>query len=84
MGDIMREMGTSMQVITITHLPQIASKGLVQYHVYKEDTADRTHTRIRRLSDTERIEEIGRMLSGAVLTESALANAKELLKKSKR
>lgn len=80
MGDIMQELGTKMQVLTITHLPQIAAKGKEHYFVYKEDTPDRTVTRIKHLSDTERIQEVARMLSGASLTEASLANAKELLK----
>lgn len=80
MGDIMQELGTKMQVFTITHLPQIAAKGKEHYFVYKEDTSDRTVTRIKHLSAKERIKEVARMLSGASLTEASLANAKELLK----
>lgn len=80
MGDIMQELGTKMQVMTITHLPQIAAKGREHYFVYKEDTADRTITRLRKLSDADRVREVARMLSGSALTEAAIANAKELLK----
>ena len=80
MADIMQDLGRKMQVITITHLPQIAAKGKVHYFVYKEDTAERTLTRIRALDDTERVQEIARILSGAFLTEASLANAKELLR----
>jgi len=83
MADIMQDLGRKMQVLTITHLPQIAAKGKVHYLVYKEDTAERTHTRIRRLDGDERIREIARMLSGASLTEASVANAKELLKAAK-
>lgn len=79
MGDIMQELGSKMQVITITHLPQIAAKGQEHYYVYKEDREDRTVTSIRRLTSDERIQEVARMLSGASLTEASLANAKELL-----
>lgn len=79
MGDIMQELGTKMQVITITHLPQIAAKGKEHYFVYKEDTADRTVTRIKKLTDEERVREVARMLSGASLTDASLANAKDLL-----
>lgn len=79
MADIMQDLGQKMQVITITHLPQIAAKGSEHYYVYKEDTAERTFTRIRRLGAGERVNEIARMLSGSSLTEAALANAKELL-----
>lgn len=80
MGDIMQDLGAKMQVFTITHLPQIAAKGKEHYFVYKEDTPDRTVTRIKHLSAKERIKEVARMLSGASLTEASLANAKELLK----
>ena len=80
MGDIMQELGTKMQVFAITHLPQIAAKGKGHYFVYKEDTDDRTVTRIRKMSKEERVKEIARMLSGASLTSASIANAKELLK----
>ncbi len=79
MGDIMQELGSKMQVITITHLPQVAAKGKIHFFVYKEDTSDRTFTRIRLLDGDERIKETARMLSGATLTEAAIANARELL-----
>jgi DNA repair protein RecN (Recombination protein N) len=79
MADIMQDLGRKMQVITITHLPQIAAKGKVHYFVYKEDTPERTYTRIRRLDDKERVGEIARMLSGAVMTRAAVDNAKVLL-----
>lgn len=80
MGEIMQTLGRSMQVITITHLPQIASKGQAHYLVYKEDTAEATVTGIRQLNEEERVREVARMLSGATLTEASLANARELLK----
>lgn len=83
MADIMQDLGQKMQVITITHLPQIAAKGRAHYFVYKEDTAERTLTRIRRLTTEERINEVARMLSGSSLTEAAVANAKALLQKEK-
>ena len=79
MADIMQTLGQRMQVITITHQPQIAAKGAAHYYVYKEDTADRTLTRIRPLTPDERVGEIARMLSGASLTDAAIANARELL-----
>jgi DNA repair protein RecN (Recombination protein N) len=79
MAAIMQDLGQKMQVIAITHLPQIASRGKSHYYVYKEDTAERTCTRIRQLDEPERIREIARMLSGASLTEASIANAKELL-----
>ncbi|GHU63568.1 DNA repair protein RecN [Bacteroidia bacterium] len=80
MGEIMRQMGETMQVITISHLPQIASKGQAQFLVYKENNEKLTETRIRRLSHEERIKEIAQLLSGSKLTDAAIENAKELLK----
>lgn len=82
MADIMQEMGDSnRQVISITHLPQIAARGRVHYKVYKQDNETETNSHIRRLTDNERIEELAHMLSGATLTEAALNNAKVLLNK---
>ena len=80
MGKIMQEMGSKMQVITITHLPQIAAKGNAHFFVYKEESKDKTETNISLLSKEERTREIAQMLSGPELTEAALKNAKELLK----
>jgi DNA repair protein RecN (Recombination protein N) len=79
MGKIMHDMGEIMQVIAITHLPQIAARGDAQFFVYKEEN-DETETNVRRLSPEERIKEIAQMLSGSELTDAAIANAKELLK----
>ncbi|MFP4367848.1 MAG: DNA repair protein RecN [Bacteroidales bacterium] len=79
MGKIMKDMSGHMQVINITHLPQIAGKGDQQFHVYKEDTTDATHTRIRLLNNEERVQEIAKMLSSDGLSEAALVNARELL-----
>lgn len=79
MASIMQEMGRDMQVISITHLPQIAAKGNAHYKVSKQDTEQGTSSHIRLLTPQERIEEIARMLSGASLTEAAINNAKELL-----
>ena len=79
MGNIMKRMSSNMQVINITHLPQIAGKGDQQFHVYKEDVDNATHTRIRLLSREERINEIARMLSNDGLTRAALVNARELM-----
>ncbi|MBR5541338.1 MAG: DNA repair protein RecN [Bacteroides sp.] len=80
MALIMQEMGqANRQVISITHLPQIAAKGSTHYKVYKEDTEVGTNSHIRQLNQEERINEIANMLSGAVLTEAALNNAKALL-----
>lgn len=80
MGNIMRRMGTMMQVIAITHLPQIAAGGEAQFLVFKDENTDAAETQIQRLSDAERVHEIARMLSGATLTEAAIENAKVLLK----
>lgn len=80
MADIMQEMGeNNRQVISITHLPQIAARGRAHYKVYKQDNETETNSHIRRLTDKERVEEIAHMLSGATLTEAALNNAKALL-----
>ena len=81
MADMMQEMGNSnRQVISITHLPQIAARGRAHYKVYKKDSDTETNSHIRRLTNEERVEEIAHMLSGATLTEAALSNAKSLLR----
>lgn len=83
MARIMREMGDqNRQVISITHLPQIAALGNHHYKVYKEDTADSTLSHIIPLNDEQRVEEIANMLSGEKLTQAALDNAKSLLAQS--
>ena len=80
MADIMQEMGEQdRQVISITHLPQIAARGRAHYKVYKQDNETETNSHIRRLTDDERVEEIAHMLSGAKLTEAALNNARALM-----
>jgi DNA repair protein RecN (Recombination protein N) len=78
-GTIMREMSREMQVITITHLPQIASKGDAHFVVYKEDTKDGVTSKIKALSHDERVEEVAQMLSGAEVTSEAIENAKAIL-----
>ncbi|SHN16459.1 DNA repair protein RecN [Mucilaginibacter sp. OK098] len=78
-GQIMEKLADNLQVITITHLPQIASKGQSHYFVYKDDEAATTYTRIKQLNKEERILEIAKMLSGDKPGESALQNARELL-----
>ncbi|HBC79432.1 MAG TPA: DNA repair protein RecN [Bacteroidales bacterium] len=82
-GKILSVMGEYMQVVNITHLPQVASRGTFHYHVYKEETGDSTITRIKLLSPAERIREVARLLSGSEVTETAIKNAKELLKAGK-
>ena len=78
-GQILAEMGKYMQVINITHLPQVAARGKEHYHVYKDDTRHSTITRIKLLSPEERILEIARLLSGSEVTETSKRNARELL-----
>nr|WP_292960689.1 DNA repair protein RecN [Muricauda sp. UBA7809] len=79
MGEIMRQMSENMQVFSITHLPQVASKGNYQFKVYKEEGPEGTSTHIKQLSKDERVRELAEMLGGKSLSESALAHAKELL-----
>lgn len=79
MGEIMAGMAHYMQVVAITHLPQVASRGEYHYRIYKNDEGETTQTCIEPLDDTCRAEEIARMLSGTQLTEAALKNARELL-----
>ena len=79
MGEIMKKMSHSTQVITITHLPQIASKGTAHYLVYKDSSGTSTETRIQQLNPEARIQELAAMLSGKTVTEAALLNAKDLL-----
>ena len=82
MAIIMQEMGeANRQVISITHLPQIAARGTTHYRVYKEENEEGTTSHLRKLTKEERIEEIAHMLSGEVLTDAAINNAKELLNK---
>jgi DNA repair protein RecN (Recombination protein N) len=78
-GNILLAMGKTMQVITITHLPQMASKGNNHLFVYKSDTKDKTTSNIKALTKDERVAEIAKMLSTGSPTEIALKNAKELL-----
>ncbi len=80
MGEIIAEMGDSMQVLNITHLPQVAAKGQHHYYVYKDAGGAASGTHIRELSQTERVEHIAAMLSGSAVTDAARTQAKELLK----
>ena len=79
MAHIMSQMSQKMQVITITHLPQIAAKGNQHYKVYKEEVNNITSTNLKQLSEDERIVEIAEMLSGKNISDSALTHARELL-----
>jgi DNA repair protein RecN (Recombination protein N) len=80
MGIILKEISLDMQVINITHLPQIAAKGDHHFLVYKQDSESETTTRLKLLSKSERIEELAKMLSGENITSAAILNAEELLK----
>ena len=82
-GQILAGMGKYMQVINITHLPQVAARGTRHYHVYKDDEGDSTITRVKLLSHKERIVEVARLLSGSEITEIAMKNAQELLHSAK-
>ncbi|MDA8893627.1 DNA repair protein RecN [Flavobacteriaceae bacterium] len=79
MAHIMSQMSQKMQVITITHLPQIAAKGNQHYKVFKEEVNNITTTNLKQLSEDERIVEIAEMLSGKNISDSALTHARELL-----
>ena len=79
MGEIMKAMSLNMQVFSITHLPQIAGKGSSHFKVFKTVENNKTHTDLKLLNNEERIQEIAQMLSGSVISESALLHAKELL-----
>jgi len=78
-GNIMEKLSENMQVIAITHLPQIAARGNAHYTVYKDEKSDITHTNIRRIGSDERVMELAKMLSGNNPGESAILNARELL-----
>ncbi|WP_026729438.1 DNA repair protein RecN [Flavobacterium denitrificans] len=79
MGEIMKEMSVSMQIFAITHLPQIAAKGDSHFKVFKSTVDDDTQSELKLLSQDERVIEIAQMLSGAVVSDSALNHAKALL-----
>jgi len=79
MADIMQAMSTDLQVFSITHLPQVASKGNHHFKVFKTEGAERTKTNMKKLNDEERVMELAQMLGGKELSESALAHAKQLL-----
>jgi DNA repair protein RecN (Recombination protein N) len=79
MGDIMNQMSASMQVFSITHLPQIAAKGQSHFKVFKQDIKNATVTSLKKLSHEERIDEIAQMLGGKKLSASAIAHANQLL-----
>jgi len=78
-ADIMDHMGKYMQVMTITHLPQVAAKGAHHFKVFKETRDGSTFTQLKKLQQQERIEEVAQMLAGDALSDTALQHAKELL-----
>jgi len=80
MGSIMKKIASSLQVITITHLPQIASKAKTHYLAFKLSDKEMAHSNIRKLNDDERVDEIAKMLSGEEMSEAAVENARELLR----
>lgn len=79
LGRLMKEMAQSHQVISISHLPQIAARGDAHYYVFKNSTSKKTVSSIKKLNETERIEEIAKMIGGAKPSPSAIQNAKELI-----
>lgn len=79
MAEIMQQMSANMQVIAITHIPQIASKGQQHYKVYKQDVANNIEIQLKELNQTDRIYEIAEMLSGKKITSTAIEHAKQLL-----
>ena len=79
MGGMMKEMGHDMQVLAITHLPQVAAKGDSHFKVYKTDEAQRTVSHVRLLDASQRVDEIASMLSGSQINEAARQNARALL-----
>lgn len=79
LGDLMKVMSARHQLITISHLPQIAARGEAHYFVYKDNSAKKTISAIKRLSDEERVEEIAKMIGGSKPSKVALENAQELL-----
>ncbi len=82
LGKLMQEMAKSHQVISISHLPQIAARGDAHYFVFKDNTAKKTVSSIKKLDKNERISEIAKMIGGANPSSSAIQNAKELMASS--
>lgn len=83
MGLMMRRMGDDIQVMAITHLPQVAAQGVEHFKVYKRDEGDRTVTHVEKLDHEARVSEIAAMISGSEVTEAARENARALLSASK-
>lgn len=83
MGTILQQMGRQHQLITITHLHQIAAFGNEHFYVYKDHSHDMTISRIKKLTEQERILELAQMIGGQNPSESVISNARELLEKSR-
>lgn len=83
MGELMQQISRNIQVVAITHLPQVAAKGDSHFKVFKQDNETSTNTYINRLSDNERINELAMMLSGSAINDAAIANARSLLDSDK-
>ena len=83
MGNMMTDMAHSHQLISITHLPQIASQGLVHYYVYKDHAGEKTVSRVKKLTHDERVSEIAQMIGGSNPSANTLKNAREMLKQAK-
>jgi DNA repair protein RecN (Recombination protein N) len=83
-GQHLRKLGESRQVFCITHLPQVASQAHYHMQVYKHSDGKETRTEIRPLSETERVEEISRMLGGLEITQQTIDHAKDMLKRSQQ
>ena len=79
LGNMMRKMATRHQVISISHLPQMAAKADKHFHVYKDHNSSKAISKIRLLSESERVEEIAKMIAGDSPTSSAFASARELI-----
>lgn len=84
MGEMMKDIASTIQVITITHLPQVASKGTYHYKVFKTDSETSTQTEVKQLTDVERLTELATMLSGSMIDEAAIKNAQSLLNQNQR
>ena len=79
LGNLMKQMASNHQLITISHLPQIAARGQAHYYVYKDNSDKKTVSSIKLLSNNERVEEIAKMIGGNKPSKVALENARELL-----
>ena len=79
-GKKLKKLAAEAQVLCITHLPQIAACGDVHYQISKVEKKERTSTQVKQLDETERVDEIARMLAGVKITDKALSHAKELIK----